>query len=207
LRTDESRTVKRALAKSMCESFAISIVIAENRESAGKVNENGEYTTDLIEDMLKVVRREVGRSMSLREAFLDAILHARIDHGERWALVKLGELLFKPSEEREVPFQPKVSVRVRMPTLSEALPTPPIVDDTGLGTAATPSTKIKLVRSDTAAPRVAFVDESTKKKKAKIMAPGQASGMSLSDLTACRNSSAGSSGGLLQADFQSHGLE
>ncbi|UZJ55485.1 hypothetical protein CBS101457_004805 [Exobasidium rhododendri] len=181
LRSDESRTVKRALARSMCESFAISIVLAENRESAGKVDENGEYTTNLIEDMLKVVRREVGRSMSIREAFLDALLHARIDQGERWALIKLGELLFKPSEEREVPFQTKMSLRVRMPTVNETF-----ANTIEPADPATPSTKIKLIRSDTT-PRVAFDESAAKKKKHKTVAPGQASGMSLSDLTACRN--------------------
>ena len=178
LRTDESRTVKRALARSICESFAVSIIIGEKRESATVDNGSGSGV-DLLEDMLKVIRREVGRSASVREGFLEALLHNRVDYGERWALIKLGELLFKPAEEREVPFQPRVSVRVRMPTLNE-----PLAISTDAGP-ATPSTKIKLVRSDTA-PRVAF-DESAKKKKTKPIAPGQASGMSLSDLTACRN--------------------
>lgn len=184
LRTDESRTVKKALARSICESFAVTIAIAENREKVASSDMN-DSNANLLEDMLKVTKREIGRSASVRESFLDALLQNGIDSGVRWALIKLGELLFRPSEEKEVPFQPKLSVRVRMPTISEPVVSQAQVPPTPLELGNSLSTKIKLIRSDTA-PRVAF-DESAKKKKVKPTVHGQESGMSLSDLTACRN--------------------
>lgn len=180
LRTDESRTTKRSLARSICQSLAVAVVIGERRENAfveDALNQRNE--AQQLDDVLKTIRREVGRSASVREGFLDALLHPKVDTGERWALIKLGELLFKPAEEHDVPFQPKVSVRVRMPTANESQA--PVEN----AEAPTPTAKIKLVRAETT-PRVAF-EPSVKKKKIKPVAPGQASGMSLTDLTACRN--------------------
>ncbi|MCO5565704.1 hypothetical protein L7F22_019378 [Adiantum nelumboides] len=190
LRSDESRAVKRALARSICQSMAVFVAVGENRDRA-VIDEspNGKTEEQQLDESLKIIRKEVGRSASVREGFLEAILHPGVDIGERWALLKLGELLFKPSEEHEVPFQPKLSVRVRMPSLAEQ------VEQASSAKQRTESgtPKIKLVRTE-ATPRVAFEDKVSatpaapvKKKKVKPAAPGQASGMTLTDLTACRN--------------------
>lgn len=192
LRSDESRTTKRALARSICQVIAVAVAVGEKRDMMTAIEEEAGEATDTqrLEDMLKTFRREVGRSASVREGFLEALLHPRVDTGERWALLKLGELIFKAAEEREVPFQPKVSVRVRMPTANEQVQEEVAKTAEREQAAKEPvpsqaAAKIKLVRTETT-PRVAF-DEVVKKKKIKPVAPGQASGMSLTDLTACRN--------------------
>lgn len=190
LRSDESRAVKRALARSICQSMAVFVAVGEKRDRA-VIDEgvNGRTEEQQLDESLKIIRKEVGRSASVREGFLDAILHPGVDMGERWALIKLGELLFKPGEEKEVPFQPKLSVRVRMPSVVEQV----VQASSTKQRAETGTPKIKLVRTETT-PRVAFEDKVSdapaapaKKKKIKPIAPGQASGMSLTDLTACRN--------------------
>ncbi|PWN92640.1 hypothetical protein FA10DRAFT_276691 [Acaromyces ingoldii] len=211
LQTDESRAVKRHVARAVCEALAVSVALGEFGGGAGGGGASAESQVDA---MLRAIRKEVGRSAAVREGFMAALLSPRVDAQQRWALLKLGDLLFRPAEETEIPYQPKVSVRVRMPSQA-AVGT---ATTTTVEGAAPAPTKIRLVRpsvDETAAARsVAFVDESANgavgepaaatsktvtppKKKSKSAAaaaaaaaaakPGQASGMSTTDLTACRN--------------------
>lgn len=220
LRLDENRTVKRALARAMCEGLAVAMstgmfgggglrgpeaLLIE--EDSGHVNAAEKARDAQLEAMLKTLKKEIGRSAGVREGFLSALLAPSVDVEARWALLKLAELLFRPAEEKELPLQHKVQLRVRMPS------TPNTIDAAPLESSSI--SKIKLVRPSTAtggdeavpttpsatatnAPRVAFetpekppASASDKKKlkpkKAKPLAPGQASGMSFADLTACRN--------------------
>ncbi|PWY99756.1 hypothetical protein BCV70DRAFT_162250 [Testicularia cyperi] len=233
LRLDESRLVKRALARALCESLAIAMstgvfgggslrgpeaLLIE--ADTGRVDAAEKAKDAQLEAMLKTLKKEIGRSASVREGYLQALLAPSADSEARWALLKLGELLFRPAEEEDLQLQPKVQLRVRMPSLHADLE-PQSVESPSIS-------KIKLVRpagvtsaavleeasgdgkSAGTGPRVAFdmpdtapaaasvreeaatptspaIKVKTKTKKAKPLAPGQASGMSFADLTACRN--------------------
>lgn len=155
LRSDASRSVRRALARTMCEALAIALSTGEfgaantrgpeamlveegnsSRTEAGAREREGQF-----EAMFKGLKREVGRSAAVREGFLAALLAPNVDSEARWGLLKLAELLFKPAEEKDLPFLPKVQVRVRMPSMSQAPSTPVSAAAEG------PShTKIKLVK-------------------------------------------------------------
>ncbi|CDU22782.1 related to TAF2-component of TFIID complex [Sporisorium scitamineum] len=216
LRLDESRAVKRSLARALCEGLAVAmstgvfgggglrgaeVLLIE--EDSGHVNAAEKARDAQLEAMLKTLKREIGRSAGVREGFLSALLAPSVDVEARWALLKLAELLFRPAEEKDLPLQHKVHLRVRMPSAQNS------IDTTAL---ESPSiSKIKLVRPSPAiagdetvprtpsaatnGPRVAFatpekptaVEKKIKPKKVKPLAPGQASGMSFADLTACRN--------------------
>lgn len=215
LSLDESRIVKRALARALCEGLAVGMstgvfgvgglrgpeaLLIE--EDSGQVNSAEKARDAELEAMLKTLKKEIGRSAGVREGFLSALLAPNVDVEARWALLKLAELLFRPAEEKDLPLQHKVQLRVRMPSAQSAIDTP---------AQESPSiSKIKLVRPSVAVeedasakangPRVAFDTPETPKpkpsdaerkkikpKKIKPLAPGQASGMSFADLTACRN--------------------
>ncbi|GAK64470.1 TATA-binding protein associated factor taf2 [Moesziomyces antarcticus] len=220
LRIDENRTVKRALARALCEGLAVAMstglfgggalrgpetLLIE--EDSGHINAAEKARDAQLEAMLKTLKKEIGRSAGVREGFLAALLAPNADVEARWAMLKLAELLFRPAEEKELPLQHKVQLRVRMPSTQATLDNAPM---------ESPSiSKIKLVRpgissaeEDAAAkvpaslaaaasngPRVAFETpekvtaerKKVKPKKIKPLAPGQASGMSFADLTACRN--------------------
>lgn len=122
LRTDESEVVKHALAKLMLESLAVSIATnvhgeLKPRRTIFVDSDSDVYSATREADkarqadlgqVLRVVRREVGRSASIRHGYLAALLDSRADSGARWALLKLGELLFKPAPETALPVMPKV---------------------------------------------------------------------------------------------------
>lgn len=202
LQTDESRAVKRQVARAICEALAVSVAL-------GEFGLEGQQ----VEAMLRAIRKEVGRSAAVREGFMAALLSPRVDSQERWALLKLGDLLFRPSEETEVPFLPKVSVRVRMPSqigipseqqlqnTSSALPSPspgptkirvvrPSVDldaaitqtDGSRSVAFDESANITSKPSQTTKDKAASSSTSTKTSKA----AAKKEGMSTTDLTACR---------------------
>ncbi|TKY85733.1 hypothetical protein EX895_005273 [Sporisorium graminicola] len=217
LRLDENRTVKRSLARALCEGLAVAMstgvfgggglrgpeaLLIE--EDSGHVNAAEKARDAQLEAMLKTLKKEIGRSAGVREGFLSALLAPSVDVEARWALLKLGELLFRPAEEKDLPLQHKVQLRVRMPSAQNPIDT---------GALESPSiSKIKLIRPSPAipgdegaprtpsvatnGPRVAFETpekpaavekKKIKPKKVKPLAPGQASGMSFADLTACRN--------------------
>ncbi|EST05572.1 Bromodomain protein [Kalmanozyma brasiliensis GHG001] len=221
LRLDENRTVKRALARALCEGLAVGMstgvfgggglrgpeaLLIE--EDSGHVNAAEKARDAQLEAMLKTLKKEIGRSAGVREGFMSALLAPNIDAEARWALLKVAELLFRPAEEKDLPLQHKVQLRVRMPSAQNTI---------DAGALESPSiSKIKLIRQSTAAagdetvpktpssaaatngPRVAFETpekpaaeapdrKKIKPKKIKPLAPGQASGMSFADLTACRN--------------------
>lgn len=247
LKHDESRKVKRELAKGLLEAIAVAASTGEfgALTSNNMLLEDSETAADKLADKeldstLKGLRREIGRSASVREGFLGALLSSDVDSEVRFSLLKLAELLFKPAEEKDLPFQPKVSVRVKMPQLPTIQPrplrpppTPSIAKENSAPqtpTGESSGMRIKLVNKSLSnnnvngfnkigeepnakvslppTPRVAFgssvkdPDPSwtpnptstpslnlhvSKPKKQKPLLPGQASGMSSSDLTACRN--------------------
>ncbi|KDN40979.1 hypothetical protein K437DRAFT_258484 [Tilletiaria anomala UBC 951] len=210
LRCDESRVVRRTLARAMLESLAASVATNEYGElkartmfiegdAATAASEAERAREQDLDNVLRTLRREVGRSAAIREGFMAALLSPTVDSEARWALLKLAELLFKPAAETDLPFLPKVSVHVRTLSMSGAAE---------LDTPSTEGFRLKLVRSaaeptpatepSASTPRVAFdvtqekvlpkfTLKPKKPKKAKPAAPEQASGMSTMDVTACRN--------------------
>lgn len=207
LRSDENRAVKRALARGMCEALAIAIATGDapgaRQES---IMEEDPAAADRarakeMESTLRSLRREIGRSAAVREGFLGALLATHVDSEERWALLKIGEILFKPSEETDLPLKSKLSVRVRMTAASNGT-----YSSSDIAAPDSPSRKLALVNraagdegedpvSTPSATRVAFEapekerfkKQSVKLKKPKPVAQAQAAGMSSTDLTACRN--------------------
>ncbi|SJX62832.1 related to TAF2-component of TFIID complex [Sporisorium reilianum f. sp. reilianum] len=217
LRLDENRTVKRSLARALCEGLAVAMstgvfgggglrgpeaLLIE--EDSGHVNAAEKARDAQLEAMLKTLKKEIGRSAGVREGFLSALLAPSVDVEARWALLKLAELLFRPAEEKDLPLQHKVQLRVRMPSAQNSIdtgalestsiskiklvrPSPAIVGDEAVP--RTPSTAINgpRVAFDTPEKPAAVEKKKIKPKKVKPLAPGQASGMSFADLTACRN--------------------
>lgn len=242
LKHDESRKVRREISKGLLEALAVAASMGEFGGSTSnnlilEEAENPSIADKEMDSTLKNLRREIGRSASVREGFLGALLSSDVDWEVRFSLLKLAELLFKPAEEKDLPFQPKVSVRVKMPQLPSIQPLPlrpspaPITRASNVPptpTGESSGMRIKLVnksfsngnvngikreetpsKASVSTPRVAFnapekelpivtptssapaplppVRITLKPKKAKPLMPGQASGMSSSDLTACRN--------------------
>ncbi|SNX84333.1 related to TAF2 - component of TFIID complex [Melanopsichium pennsylvanicum] len=223
LRLDENRTVKRALARALCEGLAVGMstgvfgagglrgpeaLLIE--EDSGHINAAEKARDAQLEAMLKTLKKEIGRSAGVREGFLSALLAPSVDVEARWALLKLGELLFRPAEEKDLPLQHKMQLRVRMPSAQSAIDTsavesPSISKIKLIRPPTTPATeeavpKTPSIAAATNGPRVAFETPEKPKqaeaspdkkkmrsKKIKPLAPGQASGMSFADLTACRN--------------------
>lgn len=157
LQSDDSRLVKRSLAKALCEGIAIAIatgdVTATQRAgdaviedtTAGSLDAADRARDKEMDANLRSLRREVGRSAAVREGFLGALLAPAADHETRWALLKLAELLFKPAEEQELPLQSRISVRAKhaeAAALASSLPEHSVpVEDASLS--AVP--KIKLI--------------------------------------------------------------
>ncbi|CEH12526.1 TATA binding protein associated factor [Ceraceosorus bombacis] len=150
LQTDESRSVKRALSNAMCEALAVSIATGDFT-AASILDEGQAEPTELlaltrdeavVESLLRPLRKDIGRSASVREGFLSALLSPAVDLQTRWALLRLAEMLFKPAEEHDVPFQPKLSLRVRVPSLA----TP--AENSAAAPLPTPRIRIKTTSSD-----------------------------------------------------------
>ena len=153
LRSDESSVVKRALARAILESLAVAIACNEFGELKPRSSlylegdpaaaYQAETTRERdLENVLRSLRKEVGRSAAIREGFMAALLSQSVDSEARWALLKLAELLFKPAAESDLPFLPKVSVRMRMPSLAFAASSDTLTPGQELP-------KLKLVRTST----------------------------------------------------------
>lgn len=212
LRDDESRVLKRALSKSICEGLAVAIATGDSagapgsrpgdslvEETSGGDLAAADMARDKeMENTLRSLRREVGRSAAVREGFLSSLLSPDVDAEQRWALIKLAELLFKPAEEKDLPLKPQLSLRIKAPGAKgpQQQQQAPAADSP-----LSAVSKIKLVhRPSTAGDeaslpgRVAFEDAaaparkpSLKIKKPKPATPAQAAGMTNADITACRN--------------------
>ncbi|KAK0545629.1 hypothetical protein OC861_005196 [Tilletia horrida] len=147
LREDPSRHLRRSLARGICESLAVELACgefgdstecppqmpaveegdAEEREmikQAAELAAEKEYKAQ-TDSNFRTLRREIGRSAAVRDGFLGALLAPVPDTEVRWALIKVAEMLFKPAEEKDLPFQPKVSVRVKLPTFAQPLDVSP----------------------------------------------------------------------------------
>lgn len=209
LRSDESRLVKCTLAKAICESLAIAIATSE---SPTYVEESSDPAVidrardKEMENTLRSLRKEVGRSAGVREGYLGALLATDVDSETRWGLIKLAELLFKPAEEKSLPEQARSSLKIKLPVApvvpvempreaaevssSIGLPkiklTPRPSFDGSRGIDAVPAARVAFDE-----PAAAMGEEQGKRpplklKKPKPVPQAQAAGMSSHDVTACR---------------------
>ena len=218
LAEDESELVRQRLARGLCECLGVAMATGEfgvhrprsRRDEAAALTE-GDAPTDPTEDLAHVeadrldaaaemdalvrgLRREVGRSVSVREGFVAAV-HASRDHADvRDALLKLAELLFKPSEELLLPSDdPAMADSVRASTAGEGVGTTRIklMVKNAPGAAEAPGAAAAATASDPGAARPeglkVVLPKGDRPKKPRPIAQGQAGGMSSSDLTACRN--------------------
>ncbi|KAL9933347.1 hypothetical protein V8E36_008065 [Tilletia maclaganii] len=238
LREDPSRAFRRSLARGICESLAVELACgefgnatdcppempvveegdAEEREAAKQAAElkaQKEYKAQ-TDSNFRTLRREIGRSAAVRDGFLGALLAPAPDTEVRWALIKAAEMLFKPADEKDLPFQPKVSVRVKLPTYAQPLDlspskvqepfieVPEIANRESFQKAELPAPRqIKLTLAPRKIPEAAAPGtpvelgaagagagtgpKKLKLKRSKPVSLEQPAGMQTADLTACRN--------------------
>ncbi|CAO1625272.1 unnamed protein product [Sympodiomycopsis kandeliae] len=219
LRSDQDRVLKRALAKAVCEGVAIAIA-TDGESRAGLLQESNGLDPESIdrakdrdmESALRALRKEVGRSAAVREGFLGALLSPDADLEQRWALIKLAELLFKPGQEQELPLQQYLSSTATntaknsatgaagQSATSAAAKIKLVSRGSGIGLSASnedsvsgASSSQRVVAFDAPDDSVRLQKKKTyshptvKLKKPKPVAQAQAAGMTQTDLTACRN--------------------
>ncbi|PKI83009.1 hypothetical protein MVES_002777 [Malassezia vespertilionis] len=204
LTSDENDRVKLHIARGLCDALAVAISTGELGYSKQRTEpldalQEGENETpmDIVgkqdilraeedafyDSMIRFLRREIGRSASVREGFLAAFSTARDQPLVRSALLHLAELLFKPAEESRLP------VERTAPQAADEVSGPAAVEHTG-------AMRIKLMIKN--APQAPAPPKNNGKAQAlrvvlpkapkpKKVNPGLALGMTSSDLTACRN--------------------
>ncbi|KAJ7070580.1 hypothetical protein C8F01DRAFT_1106921 [Mycena amicta] len=110
---DPSRTIRRHVARSACQSLALLVQMGEmkvnSKESESLLIEedgsipanNKESRKTELDAMIKALRKdkEVGKNEVFRELMMPLALSPDIDHQVRWGLLKLADLLLKPVEE------------------------------------------------------------------------------------------------------------
>ncbi|WFD44718.1 hypothetical protein MPSI1_003388 [Malassezia psittaci] len=202
--SDTNHLVKVHLARGMCEALAVAMATNElsfSRTRTGNETNDTlqEANTSAIENlgeqqakrlqeevhydaMLKFLRKEIGRSASVREGFLAAIAAAGLEYTPtRSALLHLAQLLFRPHEQSKPPPRPEVATpnpeqtgAQRIKLMIKNAPQAPQAPERDAATRTTPALRVVLPKAP-------------KPKKPKPVEPGKARGMSSSDLTACRN--------------------
>lgn len=191
LATDEDDVVRVHLARSLCDALAVALATGElgyvrtraeqlhegdPRDSVAEQEALLAQEAEQNEQMVKLLRREIGRSHAVRQGFLEAFRASHNAAPLRLALLRLAELLFKPIEENAAP--------APAPEKAAALPSG---EQTG-------AHRIRLMiknapsqeKRAAASPLRVVLPKTAKPKKPKAPEPGQALGMSSSDLSACR---------------------
>ncbi|KAG8708250.1 hypothetical protein FRC09_001362 [Ceratobasidium sp. 395] len=138
---DPSREVRRHVARSVITSLSVLHAIGDVR-AAGKdeplllIEEDGstpakDKAKKGESDMLvKVLKKEVGRSKQLRDSIMPIMLAPDVDHEVRWCMLKLADLIYRPAEEPPVklkihiPSTPATEVPPQLPTPSVAITLP-----------------------------------------------------------------------------------
>ncbi|WFD36850.1 hypothetical protein MCUN1_003740 [Malassezia cuniculi] len=182
---DESDIIRAALARGLCECLGVSLAIGiygpprppqpeivevdadgpPPDPSADPANVEDERVRDEahIDGLVRILRKEIGRSAAVRKGFLDAFASSHANAGMRSALLKLAELLFKPAAEARVASAP-LPVRAVEPA-KDSVPQEE--------QRAEMSLRVVLPKSG-------------KPRRPRVI-PGQESGMTSADLSACRN--------------------
>ncbi|KAL4251521.1 Transcription initiation factor TFIID subunit 2 [Abortiporus biennis] len=153
---DSSRVIRRHVARNACQSLALLVTMGEMKTSVKEsesllIEEDGtpqenkkESKKSDMDIVIKALRkdREVGKNEAIREFLIPIAMAPDADIEVRWCLLKLADLLIRPSEE--VP--PKVTIHLPPTPVVE---TPPALPKVSLKThkalkSATPSIKSPL---------------------------------------------------------------
>ncbi|KIY52676.1 hypothetical protein FISHEDRAFT_63651 [Fistulina hepatica ATCC 64428] len=141
---DPSRAVRRAVARGACVSLALLVQMGDIRTGSREaetllIEEDGttmdrqtEAKKSETETAIKALRKdkEVGKNEVLREWLFPLILAPDADSEVRWCLLKLADLLIKPTEEKphvpaiHIPATPVVE-RPPTPTIPVKIPIKP----------------------------------------------------------------------------------
>ena len=179
--------MRMQLARGLCDALAVAMATGElgvawqrpEMLQEGDPRDNVAEQESLlaqeaaqVEQVVKVLRREIGRSASVRDGFLAAFQASRDHVDTHLALMRLAELLFKGTEDTKA-----ASDRAAVAASDE---------HTGV-------MRIRLLIKNApqqekrpAHPLKVVLPKAPKPKKPKAPEPGQALGMSASDLSACR---------------------
>lgn len=191
LATDEDDMVKTHLARGLCDALAVALATGELGYARQRIELLQEDARDIVaeqeaalaeeaaqnEQMIKLLRRELGRSASVREGFL-AAYNASLAHGPaRFALLHLAELLFKPTEDARVTARSAASTAATAPEHTGAMRIRLMIKNAPQQSASATSH----------GPLRVVLPKAPKAKKPRPSEPGKALGMSSADLTACRN--------------------
>ncbi|MBW0488935.1 hypothetical protein O181_028650 [Austropuccinia psidii MF-1] len=150
MRDDQSLLVRRRLAMALVQCLPI-LVFAE--ELGGEPTKQGFSVLDKPDDhantkskldqkaITKHLRVEVGRALILRECIMSVMLHPSVDVDVQTCLLKISEVLFKPSDESvpicipieplqpleiETPILPKIRIPATLATIELPLPPAPL---------------------------------------------------------------------------------
>ncbi|KAK4051913.1 hypothetical protein OIV83_002618 [Microbotryomycetes sp. JL201] len=193
LREDSSRLVQRRLGEAILDSLP---VLASMHDLAAPEivfdEEDGKKKDkDPIEKQLKALRKKPGRSLNFRQCLLQTLVFDGVDPEVREIVLKICETTVKAGEE------PIPKMKFRMPALQV-----PAGDSPSALTPVTPGLpRLKLTSSQQQGlPRITLpITAGTENdeyadapRKVKLKAPAkveqaQASGMSMSDVTACKS--------------------
>lgn len=188
LASDEDHVVRTELARGLCDALAVMVATGElgitrqrhetlqEGDPLGSIAEQESMLADEAEQneqMIKVLRREIGRSVSVRDGFLAAFASSKHNHHMRWALMHLAELLFKPAEDNKIPAGRSATTSLNEPT--SAMRIRLMIRNAPPQEKQSEKQHLRVVLPKTAKP-----------KKVKPSEPSQAMGMSSSDLSACR---------------------
>ncbi|KEP50373.1 transcription initiation factor TFIID subunit 2 [Rhizoctonia solani 123E] len=143
---DPSREIRRHVARSIVTSLAVLHALGDIRPGGREepllvVEDDGGAPKDKAKkgegDMLvKVLKKEVGRSKQLRDSIMPIMLDPDADHEVRWCMLKLADLIYRPAEEPHV----KIKIHIPPTPISEV---PPPTLPFSLPMAATPVAPIR----------------------------------------------------------------
>ncbi|KAA1114250.1 hypothetical protein PGT21_001821 [Puccinia graminis f. sp. tritici] len=216
LRDDSSLLVRRRLAMGLVQCLPILVLIEElgmepSDQNFSVIDESHPLNTQKFDHktVTKHLRAEVGRALILRECILSVMLHPTVDTDVQTCLLKISEVLFKPSDESvpvripeekqpqvEAPVPVATKIRIHAPSVppiepsQSPAPLPKIIlkdhqqhlaNDTDPGGSSPPRLPPPDVPSKLAAALIRKPKPPPKPKKF------QASGMTIPDHKMCQN--------------------
>ncbi|KAG9096358.1 hypothetical protein FRC06_008750 [Ceratobasidium sp. 370] len=180
---DPSREVRRHVARAVIAGLAVLHAIGDVRlagkdepllliEDDGSTPAKDKAKKGESDMLVKVLKKEIGRSKQLRDSIMPIMLAPNVDHEVRWCMLKLADLIYRPAEE------PPVKLKIVLPStpISEIPPQPPTptVESTPLpkkplpAVRQTPSLKISLPSS---IPKLKFVGSASPRPSAGHLPP------------------------------------
>ncbi|EFP77426.2 uncharacterized protein PGTG_03382 [Puccinia graminis f. sp. tritici CRL 75-36-700-3] len=216
LRDDSSLLVRRRLAMGLVQCLPILVLIEElgmepSDQNFSVIDESHPLNTQKFDHktVTKHLRAEVGRALILRECIMSVMLHPTVDTDVQTCLLKISEVLFKPSDESvpvripeekqppvEAPVPVATKIRIHAPSVppiepsQSPAPLPKIIlkdhqqhlaNDTDPGGSSPPRLPPPDVPSKLAAALIRKPKPPPKPKKF------QASGMTIPDHKMCQN--------------------